>query len=135
MALERSLLALCGGPMEVRDDDIPEDFGQANIIVVFWNGAVLRAAYWRLVRDKYIISSFDHKQKYGLPAAIDAKQDMRSLLENTILTEATIDRKSGDLHFAFVDGATLEVFGFSAYEMWEISFPDGSGEYSNYVRE
>ena len=135
MTLERSLLVLRSAPIEVRDDDVPEDFGQANIIVVFGNRAVLRACYWRLIRDKYVISSFDHKQKYGLPAAIDAKQDLRSSLGNTILMEAMINRKSGDLHFAFADGATLEVFGFSAYEMWEISFPDGSGEYSNYVRE
>jgi hypothetical protein len=27
----------------------------------------------------------------------------------------------------------LEVFNFTAFDIWEVTFPDGTGELSNYV--
>jgi hypothetical protein len=55
------------------------------------------------------------------------------LQEKTVI-DARLDREIGDLFFEFVDNIKLQVFNFTGYEIWEISFPDGPGEYSNYVK-
>ena len=133
-AFELSLTALAGAAVELCDDDVPEEFGQANIVIIFGNGSKLRACYWRLIEPSNVISSFDHKQRYGLPAPIDAKKYLRQHLAGKTLTAAAIDRESGDLHFLFANAAKLQIFAFSSYEMWEISFPDGPVEYANYAR-
>ena len=86
------------------------------------------------IEPSNVISSFDHKQRYGLPAPIDAKKYLRQHLAGKTLTAAAIDRESGDLHFLFANAAKLQIFAFSSYEMWEISFPDGPVEYANYAR-
>jgi len=44
-----------------------------------------------------------------------------------------LDKETGDLLFQFADGIHVQVFNFTGYEVWEIHFPDGTGEYSNYV--
>lgn len=133
--LELSLAALTGAPVELQNDDTPEDFGQANIILVFGDGSVLRATYWRFIETNNVFSSFDHNQKYGLPSIIDAKKDLRLSLVEIKLKTASIDRTTGDLHFIFDNGAILQVFAFTGYEIWEITFSDGSEEYSNYARQ
>jgi hypothetical protein len=132
---ELRLSALNGASVQVRDDDNPEDYGQANIVIVFGDGTELQTCYWRAIKRDNVISSFDHRQKYGLASEVNAKQDLRRTLESPILTVSKIDRNSGDLHFTFSDGATLQVFGFSSYEVWHMSFPDGRVEYSNYARK
>jgi hypothetical protein len=55
-------------------------------------------------------------------------------LQDGTVTEAQIDKETGDLHLQFTEDIRLQVFGFSGYEVWEISFPDGTGEYSNYAK-
>jgi hypothetical protein len=132
--LEGSLLALSGSPAKVLDD-VPETSAGANILIVFANGTALAADYWRLIKNDFVVSSFDHDQKYGLPEVVDAKRDLRSKLQGKILAKATIDRKSGDLYFEFAGGAILQVFAFTSYEVWELSFPNGSVEYSNFARQ
>jgi hypothetical protein len=131
---ESNLAALAGASVELRDDDVQEEFGQANIVIVFENGSKLRACYWRLIETNDVISSFDHKQRYGLPAPIDAREHLRRSLAGKTLSVAAIDRESGDLHFLFAKTTKLQIFAFSSYEIWEISFPNGSVEYSNYAR-
>jgi hypothetical protein len=109
--------------------------GQASIQLLFANGTRLRAEYWRLtVGGKAGISSFDHQQKYGLPTPIDAVKTLRETLQNKSVTNAFLDFKTGDLLFEFAQDVSLQVLNFTSYETWEISFPDGTGEYSNYVK-
>jgi hypothetical protein len=48
--------------------------------------------------------------------------------------EALLDTPTGDSLFAFNGGYILHVFNFSAYEVWELSFPEGTAEYSNYAK-
>jgi hypothetical protein len=45
-----------------------------------------------------------------------------------------LDKETGDLLLQFSEDIKLQAFGFSSYEVWEISFPDGSGEYSNHAK-
>jgi hypothetical protein len=39
------------------------------------------------------------------------------------------------LLFRLAGNISLQVFGFSCYEVWQIHFPDGSAEYSNYTKQ
>ena len=99
------------------------------------DGSRLQAGYWRLVKNgNECISSFDHEQQYGLPAPIDAIETLQRELCGRSVVEAKLDGETGDLHFRFTGDIKLQVFGFSGYEVWEIHFPDGSGEYSNYAK-
>jgi len=71
---------------------------------------------------------------YGLPAPIDAIRELQAQIQGKLLTDAQLDRETGDLLFNFGENIKLQVFNFSGYEVWEISFPDGTGDYSNYVK-
>ncbi|MEP3321512.1 MAG: hypothetical protein ABJN40_10740 [Sneathiella sp.] len=132
--LKKELLNLCGGSVEIRANDIPDEFGQASISILFPNDITLNACYWRMIKvNNTVISSFDHKQIYGLDEPIDAKEMLIKILDNQILDKAELDRKSGDLHFLFSNGTSFQVFGFSAYEVWELHYSDGSTDYSNHL--
>jgi hypothetical protein len=132
--LEQHLSALSGTSVDVKQVEVPDEHGQASVAFVFSDGTRLSACYWRVSRSDTVLSSFDHKQTYGLPSTIDAQKELRSLLAGAKVISTSIDRATGDLHLNFSGGWRLEVFGFSGYEVWEISFADGSSEYSNYVR-
>jgi len=107
----------------------------ASLELLFANGTRLTAEYWRLVIDGAAgISSFDHQQKYGLPAPIDAVKNLCETLRDKLVTNALLDQKTGDLLFDFDGNITLQVLNFTGYEIWHIHFPDGTGEYSNYVK-
>ena len=107
----------------------------ASVELVFANGSKLEANYWRITKDaKAGISSFDHQQQYGLPAALDAIKDLQEELQQRIVTDAQLHGETGDLLFQFSGNVKFQVFNFTGYEIWHISFPDGTGEYSNYAK-
>jgi hypothetical protein len=113
--------------------DIPRDNGQAPVLLSFSTGAVLTAVYWRVIETGVAgYSSFDHEQRYGLPAAINAIQALHDVIADRELTSATLDHRPGDLLFEFSDNRTFQVFNFTGYEIWDMRFPNGSVEYSNY---
>jgi hypothetical protein len=117
---------------EIAPNDAPDDAGSAGIVVKFSDGTVLRASYWRLIHDgRAEFSSFDHQQKYGLPAPFDAKQQIVSRLSAGICHSVQFDSETGDLTLMFDGTAKLQVFNFTAYEIWELHFPDGAVEFSN----
>jgi hypothetical protein len=131
---DRGLDSLRGTTIAVRGDDIPDLDGQASIIVEFSDGTRLKACYWRALKNgKSHLSSFDHHQKYGLPAAIDAKNQLADLLTGSVCQEVVCDRATADLLAKFDQDKALQVFNFTGYEIWEIQFPDGTGQYSNYA--
>jgi hypothetical protein len=135
MNLEKSLSELVGASAAVSPGIGYPEAGMASIALSFANGARLEAEYWRLVIDGTAeISSFDHQQKYGLPARIDALAMLDQALQGKVVTGASLDDTTGDLHFEFGRNIILQVFNFSGYEIWHIHFPDGTGEYSNHVR-
>jgi hypothetical protein len=89
---------------------------------------------WRLIQSgRTRLSSFDHQKKYGLPAPIDAKKRLYSLLNGKICNDVQFDRETADLTLHFSENIKLQVLNFTAYEIWEIIFPDGTGELSNYA--
>jgi hypothetical protein len=97
---EKSLLNLKNGSVQVSATNAYLQAGQAEVEILFSNGSKLEAAYWRIVKDgKAVISSFDHQQKYGLPAPLDAIQELQNQLDHKVVTEALLDKETGDLSF------------------------------------
>ena len=111
--LERSLSERVGTSAAVLPEVGYPEPGMASIQLSFANGTRLEAEYWRLVLDgKAGIRSFDHHQKYGLPAPIDALNTLGQALQGKVVTDASLDRTTGDLHFGFGGHITLQVFRF-----------------------
>ena len=79
------------------------------------------------------MSIFDHRQRYGLPAPIDAIRVMRDELLGKEVLDAVMDRTTGDLCFRLEGDVVLEVFNFTAFEIWAVTFPDGAMELSTYA--
>jgi hypothetical protein len=102
LTLEKSLSDLKGTSAVVSPGIGYPEPGMASIDLLFANGTRLEAEYWRLVNDgKAGISSFDHQQKYGLPAPINAVNTLRETLQDKLVAKAFLDDKSGDLLSSF----------------------------------
>jgi len=130
---EASLLAFIDTTVEVSGSGVFPEPASAQLL--FSDSSRLRADSWRIILGgKAGVSSFVHNQKYGLPAPIDAILHLKQQLKGKRVTGARLDERNGDLLFRFEDDIELEVFNFTAYEVWEIQFPNGTGEYSNYAR-
>lgn len=133
--LSSSLSKLKSNSVQVLEFKAYTNADMAGVRLTFTNSTTLQANYWRVTKDgRELISSFDHRQKYGLPAPIDAIAELQKELQDKAVTEARIDRETGDLLFQFTENVKLQIFAFSGYEVWQIHFPDGTGEYSNYTK-
>jgi hypothetical protein len=131
---EQNLARLQNVNIAVEGDNIPDAEGTASIIVKFSDGTILKAGYWRFVQNRLArLSSFDHKQKYGLSNPIDAKEEITRLLDGRLCCKVEFDTQTGDLILMFDETTKLQVFNFTGYEIWTIHFPDGTGELSNYA--
>ena len=102
--------------------------------IEFTDSTKLRAQFWRLTKGgSPLVSIFDHRQQYGLPAPINALGVMRDELVGKEVLDAVLDKTTGDLCFRFEGDVVLEVFNFTAFEIWAVTFPDGTEELSNYA--
>jgi len=134
--MHQALDKLNNATVKVSDNNAYPENGAASVIIEFSEGTMLRADYWRVIKDrKQLLSSFDHQQKYGLSNPIDAKAGLQSALHDLNVVEARLDHETGDLIFQFTNDCKLQILNFTGYEIWEITFPDGSQEYSNDCRE
>jgi hypothetical protein len=132
---EDSLSALTGATVDVSNSGAYPEPGAASVQLLFSEGSRLRADYWRIVKGgKAGVSSFDHDQKYGLPSPINSFRQLEQELQGRRVTHASLNASTCDLHFRFDGDVELQVFGFTAYEVWEIQFPNGRCEYSNHVK-
>jgi hypothetical protein len=132
---ENSLALLKGTKVRISNPESFPEPGIAPVELRFSDGSRMRANYWRIIRDnKAHTSSFDHQQKYGLPAPIDAFVRIAELLNGTCLREAKWDARKGDVILSFEPSVDLQVFNFTGYEDREIHFSSGVAEYSPYVR-
>jgi hypothetical protein len=131
---DNSLSNLEGASVQVSEGNSYPEPGMASVQLLFSNGSWLRAEYWRITKDgKAGRSSFDHHQKYGLPEPIDAVTVLQEQLQDKVVTEAHLDKESGDLIFQFSNHIKLQIFNFTSYEIWQFGFADGAVEYSNYA--
>ena len=132
---ENSLASLKGTTVRTSNPERFPEPGIAPVDLHFSDGSRIRADYWRIVRDgKARMSSFDHQQRYGLPAPIDAFAQIAEALDGKTLREAMWDNRTGDIVLSFEPNVELQVFAFTGYEDWEIHFSNGTGEYSPYAR-
>jgi hypothetical protein len=132
ITFDNSLHSLAGQLAEVSAGNQYPEPEQASIKLSFAHGAVLEAAYWRLIEHhKASLSSFDHGQQYGSPAPINAVEQLQASLNGRLVQSAHLDGETGDLIFLFKREIKLQFFNFTSYEIWGLRFPDGTGEYSN----
>jgi hypothetical protein len=95
---------------------------------------IISLRYWRLVKpDETRYSIFDHKEKYGQANAFDSIGQLKKDLLGQTIDQVLLDTTTGDLLFRFKQGLRLEVFNFTAFEIWDIQFPDGTQEFSNHL--
>jgi len=128
--LQKGLQNLTGSTItEVQKDSEPD-----RIRILFSNGASLAATYWRGIKNgRAFLSNFDDQQEYGLPAPINALNALKSEVAGLKVVRCSLTQETGDLDFELSKDLKLQIFNFTGYEVWEISFPDGTGEYSNYA--
>lgn len=67
-------------------------------------------------------------------APIDALHQLEKELQGKRVTDALLDNRTGGLYLGFEEDVEFRVFNFTGYEVWEIHFPDGTGEYSPYAK-
>jgi hypothetical protein len=133
--LDEALSDLIHASVQVSSGNGYPEPGHASLALLFANGTKLQAEYWRLIDDgKARISSFDHQQQYGLPVPIDAIREVQQLIQNRLVADARLDSETGDLVFNFSGNIKLQILNFTGYEVWEIDFPNGAVEYSNYAK-
>jgi hypothetical protein len=133
--LENSLASLKGTTIRTLNPEWFLEPGIAPVELNFSDGSRLRTNYWRIIfDDKNRTSSFDHQQKYGLPAPIDAFAEIAEALDGRAVREAKWNPRTGDLVLLFEPNVELQALNLTGYEDWEIHFPNGTGEYSNSAR-
>lgn len=134
-AFQASLKRVLAAKATVMRDDATELPDEGQVSLVFEGGAVLHADFWRLIlNDRQSVSSFDHNQRYGLPEPVDAVAELSKALHDKLVEDARLDAVTGDLYFEFAGNIRLQILNFTAYEVWTMTFPDGTVEYSNYNR-
>ena len=122
--------------VNVTDPDAHPEPGLATVVIEFSNRTELQIGYWRIIKNnRASTSSFDHQQKYGLPALINAKEEIKNVLQGKEVLDAKLEIETGDIIIDFNDNLKLQVFNFTGYEVWEFRLPDGAVEYSNYNKE
>jgi hypothetical protein len=132
---ETSLASLKGTTATASNANRFPEPGLASVDLLFSDGSRMRADYWRIIQgNRAGTSSFDHMQKSGLPAPIDAFLEIAKLLDGATVREATWNARTGDMMFQFESDTELQVFNFTGYEAWKIHFANGTGEYSPYAR-
>jgi hypothetical protein len=132
--LRQLLSKISGTSVSISENTGPDGDGTASVFIKFSDSTKIRADYWRLIlNERACLSSFDHLQKYGRPEKIDAKEQLISCFDNEICNSICLDEETGDLEVKFTENKRLQILNFTGYEVWEINFPNGRGEYSNYA--
>ena len=116
--LSESLAAICGNTLDVSDAGAFPEVYLASARLQFSNGTRLECSCWRtIVDDKCGPSSFDHRQKYGLPAPIDAIGDLSKLLSGRRVVKAIHDTRTGDLWICFNGAIELQILNVTGFEI------------------
>jgi len=113
------------------DESVTEN---ATVKLVFSGGTEIRVDYWRIISNAVPIrSSFDHGNQYGLPQPVDAIQALTKAIDGEKILAAKLDKTTGDISLEFGNHLTVQLFNFTGYEVWDLKFPDGTREVSNYI--
>lgn len=87
--------------------------------------AVATEGSWRLLdAEGVVVTDHDHRQRFGLPAPLDAAHEVAARLRGRMICKASIARPAGDLMLEFGDGLVLQwLIHSSGYESWRLSGP------------
>ncbi len=133
--LQSALDGLKGLQVRIEEGQDYPGLDEAQIVCRFGEEGFVKAVYWRLLTGgRHVLSSFDHRQVYGLPMPINATHDLRLALDGKALRDVQLDAPTGDIRLHFDDDSELQALNFTGYEVWVAVFGDGSIAYSNYYR-
>ncbi len=91
-----SLSKLKSSSVQVSEFTVYTYAGMAGVLLIFAEGTTLQVGYWRSVKNgKERISSFDHRQKYGLPPALEAIAELQKELRGKTVSGAQIRQRNG----------------------------------------
>jgi len=90
--------------------------------------SILAECHWRLSNvDGILVTDEDHQQKFGLPQPVNAADVVATAIDDSAVTEVTINGITSDLRLNFANGTTLEVLpNSSGYENWHVRAPNGT---------
>ncbi|HNB54781.1 MAG TPA: hypothetical protein PK530_22730, partial [Anaerolineales bacterium] len=82
---------------------------------------------WRIISNNRIeLTNLDHKQKFGLPKPVDAREQLRDIIFNQEISTFTIRKVTSDIVIIFRNRVILEILtNSSGYESWQLSYPNG----------
>jgi hypothetical protein len=86
------------------------------------NATVTTQSVWRALTDVGIaVTSEDHRQQFGLPEPVDARQRAEAILLGKVM-KAEAAPITGDLRISFGSGGVLELLNTSSgYEGWHLA--------------
>lgn len=87
--------------------------------------AISASCPWRILIDGRIaLTVSDDRQKFGLPAPVDAQDQTLRLLSQKPIERVAVRPDTGDLSIIFPEDAALELLNMSSgYEGWQINMP------------
>jgi hypothetical protein len=87
--------------VERRDFDWVFVFG-TNVVLIIEN-------QWRLIQNNLIVvTSYDHGQKFGLPAPVDSAQEVLSAVKTLRVQKVSVITDTGDLVVQFSENVYLQ---------------------------
>lgn len=99
----------------------------------FSNDFSIFSCYWRFFGgDGSRFSSFDHNQKYGLLAPYDSYLNLQKNIQKSEVVSIEINERTKDVEIKFNNNCQLDLINVTANEIWQINWPDGRLETSNY---
>ena len=113
-----------------------------NFTFEFEGAALAVDCLWRIMAEgKVVLTSRDHDQQFGVPAAVDVCADAVLRLQGHRVVDVWLDEKSADLRVIFEGGQRLEILtDSSGYEPWNFRAPGvhlvglGGGGVANFSR-
>ena len=83
---------------------------------------------WRIVQlPRVVLTSEDHRQKFGLPAPVDAVAESTQLLLGKSVTAVSLREATADLVINFGSDLRLEIISTSSgYENWHMRDPSST---------
>jgi hypothetical protein len=93
----------------------------------FGDSGVTVTSPWRIrAKGAIAISGYDHGQKFGLAAPVDAIKEALKLVSRSKVSAIIIDSETADLRIEFANGYSVEVFHESSgHEGWNIASKKG----------
>lgn len=106
--------------------------GTATVQLIFGDGSALEAHYWRIIKaGKASISSLTTNRNTVYQLSLMRLRNCKRNFRIEFAAGAKLDRRTGNL-LRFAGDIELQLFNLIGYGVWDVSFPDGTAQYSNF---